>query len=78
VERNIGWLIGALFQPWVRAKGERRRHLLIAWLWFLGLLIVLSIPGANQQRYLLPIMPAVGLLVGVLSAVSLWKKLKRR
>ncbi len=60
------WLIGALFQPWLRARGERRRQLLIAWLWFVGVLVVLSIPGAKQQRYLMPILPAVGLLVAQL------------
>ncbi len=62
------WLIGALFQPWMRAQGERRRHLLIAWLWFVGIFVILSIPGAKQQRYLLPILPAMGLLVGQLWA----------
>jgi len=57
------WLIGGLFQPWVRGEGDRRRELLIAWVWFVGLLVVLSIAGAKQIRYITPILPATGLLV---------------
>lgn len=57
------WLIGGLFQPWVRGEGDRRRQLLIAWLWFVGLFVVLSIAGAKQIRYIAPILPAAGLLV---------------
>lgn len=57
------WLIGALFQPFVRAAGERRRQLLIAWLWFVVLFVFFSIPGAKQQRYIVPLLPAAGLMV---------------
>lgn len=60
------WLVGALFQPFLRARGEQRRQLLIGWVWFVGLFILLSIPGAKQQRYIVPLLPAVGLLVAQL------------
>ena len=60
------WLVGALFQPWLRARGEQRRQWLIAWCWFVGIFVVLSIPGAKQQRYIVPILPAFGILVAQL------------
>ncbi len=62
------WLIAALFQPWVRAKGEYRRQLLVAWLWFVGVLLFFSIPDAKKERYILPALPAAGLLIAQLWA----------
>ncbi|MAE60390.1 MAG: hypothetical protein CMJ49_03435 [Planctomycetaceae bacterium] len=57
------WLIGSLFQPFVRAAGERRRQLLIAWLWFVVLFVFFSVPQAKQQRYIVPLLPAAGLMI---------------
>lgn len=36
-----------------------------AMLWFLAIFIVMSIPAAKEQRYILPILPATGLLVAI-------------
>ncbi|MCG8510745.1 MAG: hypothetical protein MI741_16100, partial [Rhodospirillales bacterium] len=58
------WLIAGLIQPFMRAKGERRRQLLFAWIWFIVIFIFFSIPGTKQQRYILPIIPAAALLIG--------------
>jgi 4-amino-4-deoxy-L-arabinose transferase-like glycosyltransferase len=55
---------GALFQPWGLAKESRRRQLMYAWGWMALIFIFFSIPEAKQQRYILPILPAVGLLFG--------------
>jgi 4-amino-4-deoxy-L-arabinose transferase-like glycosyltransferase len=60
------WLVGALFQPWLTARGPRRRMLLIAWLWLVCTVVLLSIPGAKQMRYLLPVLPGAGLLIAQL------------
>lgn len=62
------WLVGALCQPFLRAQHEERRQLLIAWFWFVVLSIVLSIPAAQDPRFLTPILPAAALLVGQLWA----------
>jgi 4-amino-4-deoxy-L-arabinose transferase-like glycosyltransferase len=63
------WIIGGLWQPFVRADDpKRRRQLLIAWCWAVLTFIVLSVPSAEDTRYLLPILPAVALLVGQLWA----------
>lgn len=62
------WLIGALAQPWLRARGEYRRQLLVAWLWFVGLVVIFSFPDAKKERYILPALPAAGLLIAQLWA----------
>lgn len=63
----IVWIVGGLCQPFMRADHERRRQLLIAWFWFVLVAIAFSIPAAKDPRYLLPVVPAIGLMVG-----SLW------
>lgn len=62
------WLIGALMQPLLGAKGERRRALLIAWLWFVFTLIVLSLPTVKHVRFLIPLLPAAAIMVAQLWA----------
>jgi 4-amino-4-deoxy-L-arabinose transferase-like glycosyltransferase len=57
------WLVAGLVQPFIRARQGARRQLLMAWLWFVTIFVFFSIPGAKQQRYILPIMPATALLV---------------
>lgn len=60
------WLVSALIQPFVRSTGDQRKHLMIAWAWFVLVFVAFSLPGAKQQRYILPIMPAAALLIGQL------------
>jgi 4-amino-4-deoxy-L-arabinose transferase-like glycosyltransferase len=60
------WLISALIQPFLRSTGEQRQRLMIAWAWFVLIFVAFSLPGAKQQRYILPIMPAAALLIGQL------------
>lgn len=60
------WLMGALCQPFIRAEHDRRRQLLIAWFWFMLIFIAFSIPAARHPRYLVPLLPAAGLMVGQL------------
>jgi 4-amino-4-deoxy-L-arabinose transferase-like glycosyltransferase len=60
------WLFGGLLQPFMRSSGEDRRQLLLPWAWFVLIFVAFSIPGAKQQRYILPIMPAAALLIGQL------------
>ena len=55
---------GTLFQPWGLAKNSRRKQMLYAWGWMALILLMFSIPGAKQQRYILPILPAIGLMFG--------------
>ncbi len=66
------FLIGGLLHPFLLAGGARRRELLFAWLWFVALIVIMSIPAAKQQRYILPVLPAVGLMVA-----ALWRDYQR-
>ncbi|MDH3583600.1 MAG: phospholipid carrier-dependent glycosyltransferase [Phycisphaerae bacterium] len=72
------WLVGALFQPFLRADRERRRQLLIAWFWFVLVAIAFSIPAAREPRYLLPVLPAMALLVAQLWAYHIQLASERR
>ncbi|MBN4061163.1 hypothetical protein JYU15_01875, partial [bacterium AH-315-I18] len=55
---------GALFQPWGLAQKSRRKQMLYAWGWMAVIFVMFSIPAAKQQRYILPILPALGLMFG--------------
>lgn len=59
-----------LFAFWVEAARKRIdwRHpaIRVAGIWFLTIFIILSIPAAKQQRYIIPILPAAGLLMAAL------------
>jgi len=43
----------------------RQPAIRISIIWFLCIFIAMSIPAAKQQRYIIPILPAVGLLVAI-------------
>jgi 4-amino-4-deoxy-L-arabinose transferase-like glycosyltransferase len=58
------WFIGGLAFPWARKQSPLRPAAMWAWCWFLFLFIAFSIPVAKHQRYILPIVPSVGLLIG--------------
>ncbi|MEM1209591.1 MAG: hypothetical protein AAGI54_10015 [Planctomycetota bacterium] len=60
------WLVGGLVLPWTGLVRPWRRPLLMAWVWFLAVFVLMSIPGAKQQRYIVPIVPAAALLIGQL------------
>lgn len=57
------WLLAGLTLPFLRARGELRQRILVPCLWFAALFALFSIPGAKQQRYILPILPAASLVV---------------
>ncbi|MEM9294274.1 MAG: hypothetical protein AAGA57_00590 [Planctomycetota bacterium] len=65
----LGWvvpwtayLIGGLLLPWLKVTGEARRPVWAALAWLGALAVLLSIPGAKQERYAVPMLPAAGLL----------------
>lgn len=67
------WLVAGLLFPFLRssdrgveAGAPPRRQLLGPWLWFVLMFVGFSIPGAKQQRYILPILPAFGIMVAQL------------
>ena len=59
-----GWLVGGLIHPFVNPHRLRRPlgRLCFAWLWFVLIFAAFTLHPAKAQRYILPILPAVGLL----------------
>jgi 4-amino-4-deoxy-L-arabinose transferase-like glycosyltransferase len=57
------WLIAGTANPFRAANPEDRRRLWPAWLWFVAVVVIMSVPDAKHQRYIVPVLPAAGLLV---------------
>lgn len=58
------WLIGGLFHPFMGEQKGDRRNRLVAWLWFILLLLIFSSHPGKGPRYILPILPALALMAG--------------
>ena len=56
----------ALMSPFYRVWGEKRKTMLFLWLWFVANLIFLTISGGKRKHYILPAMPAVAILIGIM------------
>ena len=56
----------AIAAPFYKVWGEKRRTMLFLWLWFAGDLLFMSLSGGKRRHYILPAMPALAILVGVL------------
>ncbi len=55
-------LLRALLR-WSQRESRPTGHRILAWGWFLFVVLILSLPGAKQQRYIVPILPATGLII---------------
>ncbi len=66
------FLLNGLAAPFYRVHKERKQVCITAFIWFASTFIILSIPGAKQQRYIVPILPAAGLL-----AAAGWDLIRR-
>jgi 4-amino-4-deoxy-L-arabinose transferase-like glycosyltransferase len=56
----------ALAAPFYRVWNKKRPVMQFLWLWFVVDLIFLTINGGKRQHYILPLMPAVAMLIGIL------------
>jgi hypothetical protein len=59
------WLIAGLVLPWAKERLVERRVALIAFFYFVLLIVMFSIPNAKQQRYIIPVVPGAALLIGL-------------
>lgn len=57
------WLVAAVAHPFMDGRRIDFRRRLIPWLWFIALLLMFSAHPTKQQRYILPVVPAVGMLI---------------
>ena len=60
----IGFLPGALAAAWADAFRRHRRPLMYLFLWSAGLVGLLTVSAGKREHYILPMIPAVCLLMG--------------
>lgn len=56
-------LIAGLCQPFYSRVSRQRSRLLVAWVWFAVLFAIVSLADAKDRRYIVPITPALAILV---------------
>jgi len=62
----VAFLAMALAAPFYRVWEKRQPVMRFLWLWFVVGLAFLTLCGGKRQHYILPIMPAMAILIGVL------------
>ena len=56
----------ALWAPFCRIWEEKRETIGYHWLWFVTGIVAMSLCGGKRQHYILPIMPAMAILAGII------------
>jgi 4-amino-4-deoxy-L-arabinose transferase-like glycosyltransferase len=56
----------ALTAPFYRIWDEKRPVMFYLWLWFVAGLVVMSVFGSRRPHYILPIIPAMAVLTGII------------
>ncbi|MFA6186600.1 MAG: glycosyltransferase family 39 protein [Phycisphaerae bacterium] len=56
----------ALFTPFYKIWDEKRGAMTYLWLWFLAGIVVMSFCGGKREHYILPMMPAMAILTGII------------
>jgi 4-amino-4-deoxy-L-arabinose transferase-like glycosyltransferase len=59
------FLLVALPAPFYKIWDKKRKVMLFLWLWFVVDLIFLTISGGKRKHYILPLMPAMAILIGI-------------
>ena len=62
----VAFLPMALAAPFYRVWNKKRPVMQFLWLWFIVDLVFITITGGKRQHYILPLMPAVAMLIGIL------------
>jgi 4-amino-4-deoxy-L-arabinose transferase-like glycosyltransferase len=65
----IPWVVFlpmALAAPFYRVWNKKRPLMQFLWLWFVVDLVFITITGGKRQHYILPLMPAMAILIGIL------------
>jgi len=56
----------ALAAPFYKVWGEKQKTMLFLWFWFVGGVAVMSLSSGKRMHYIMPAMPAMAILVGIL------------
>ena len=62
----VAFLPMALAAPFYRVWGRKQPVMQFLWIWFVADLAFLTLSGGKRQHYLMPIMPAMAILTGIL------------
>lgn len=62
----VAFVPGALVSPFYRIWGKKQKVMLFLWIWFVADLLFLTMSGGKRKHYILPAMPAVAILVGII------------
>jgi len=62
----VAFIPMALAAPFYRVWAKRRPVMEFLWLWFIVDLVFITINGGKRQHYILPLMPAMAILIGIL------------
>jgi hypothetical protein len=77
----LGFLPWAIFLPWAfydifsQRSGEKRKQVLLLFVWFVFLFLFFSLSKGKKDNYLLPLYPAAAILVGKWLA-TFWGRLE--
>lgn len=56
----------AIIAPFYKVWDNKQHLMKFLWLWFVADIVFLTIDGGKRQHYILPLMPAIAILVGIL------------
>ena len=56
----------ALAAPFYRIWEKKREAMFYLWLWFVAGIVIMSFCGGKRQHYILPLMPAMAVLAGII------------
>jgi 4-amino-4-deoxy-L-arabinose transferase-like glycosyltransferase len=62
----VAFLPMALAAPFYRVWGKKRPLMQFCWIWFVVSLLFLTVSGGKRQHYILPLMPAMAILIGII------------
>lgn len=62
----VAFLPMALAAPFFRVWNKKQPVMQFLWLWFVVDLVFLTVAGGKRQHYILPLMPAMAILIGIL------------
>ena len=62
----VAFLAMALAAPFFSIWGKRQKPLQFLWFWFVVGMVFLAICGGKRQHYILPLMPAAAILIGII------------
>ncbi|MHC5061517.1 MAG: ArnT family glycosyltransferase [Planctomycetota bacterium] len=56
----------ALAAPFYKIWDDKQKTMMFLWLWFAGGVVIMSLSSGKRMHYILPAMPAMAILVGIL------------